>query len=151
MTDLWWWRTYYAVKYFFTSKTISALYNKCIKYAGKSRTNKALTLWAGCSLQKQGQRRQHCGCHTQEQGSTIPRALSGSWRMSPAARLHSGSCTGSGAATQRRRALPHQMMLLPLITHLCRSMRGFPLEESLTDAVVEVLTILKGACILWNT
>jgi hypothetical protein len=43
------------------------------------------------------------------------------------------------------------MMLLPLITHLCRSMRGFPLEESLTDAVVEVLTILKGACILWNT
>jgi len=82
------------------------------------------TSWGDWSLQKCGQQKHHCGCHTQGQGYTTPRALNGSWRMSPAAQLHSGSHTGSGLGRQSQLALPHRRtMLLPLTIHLVKCMR----------------------------
>lgn len=82
-------------------------------------SNPRWILWSDWSLLKWSPQKHHCGSHIQWQGSTTPRALNGSWRMSPQAQLHSSSHTGSGLGRQSQQALLHQRtILLPLTIHL---------------------------------
>ena len=131
-----------------------------LPFAGKLRTSKGLTLWSDWSLQKRGLHKHHCGYHTQGQGSTTPRALNGSWRMSPAAQLHSSSHTGSGLGRQNQQALLHQRtILLPLTIHLLDIWEALHWNKNhwktqlcafrkKRDTVVQVITIMAGPWML---